>query len=343
VSEHLPVRGPIAVELLLAKSFSLRYQDPDRMIELAELARIAAERLDPKIYGEATVADLQMRAWAELGNAYRVGDDLFAADEALERAVVCAQDGTGDLRRLARVGDLAASLRADQRRFADACEVLQLLQIIYQALGEEHLVGRALISEGTFAGHDGRPKEGLLLVCEGLLRVDPNRDPKLKALGLHALVFNLIEAKRYRKARTLLWHIRPFFEQDGEHLNILRLRWLEGKICSGLEDFELGEEHFQYVRREFEKCRQHYDCALVSLDLAMLWLRQGRREETRQLALELINYFRALGIAREAAASLIVYRQWAESDYVSNDILHDKLKLTAALLEELERQKPRKP
>lgn len=220
---------------------------------------------------------------------------------------------------------------------------MQVLQEIYQALNEEHLVGRALISEGIFAGHDGRPEHGILLVCEGLLRIDPDRDPKMKVLGLHALVFNLIEAERYRKARTLLWHIRPFFEQDGDRLNILRLRWLEGKICSGLGDGATAEEHFQLVRKKFKKLRQHYDSALVSLDLAMLWAKQGRREESSELAKELIASFRKLRIAREAAASLIVYRQWAKSDYVSNEVLHDRLKLTAALLEELERQTPRKP
>ncbi len=332
-----------AIELLLAESFAVRYRDPDQMVELAKLACESAGHLDPRVYGEAVVADTKARAWAELGNAYRVSDDFAAAEEALEQAVLWVRQGSRDLRLTARITDFMASLYSDQGRFAEACEFLSALQFVYQEKGEEHLVGRALISEGSFAGHDGRPEEGILLVCEGLLRIDLDRDPKMKVLGLHALVFNLIEAERYRKARTLLWHIRPLFEQEGDRLNILRLRWLEGKIYSGLGDGAVAEEHFQFVRKQFKKLRQHYDSALVSLDLAMLWAKQGRREETSLLAKELIASFRALRIAREAAASLIVYRQWAESDYVSNDILHDKLKLTAALLEELERQKPRKP
>lgn len=332
-----------AIELLLAESFELRYRDPGQMVELAELARYGSGHLDPRVYGEVVVADTKARVWAELGNAYRVNDNFAAAEHALEQAVSWVLKGTRDLQLTARITDFTASLYSDQGRFAEACELLSALRFAYEEKGEEHLVGRALISEGTFAGHDGRPEQGILLVCEGLLRIDPDRDPTMKVLGLHALVFNLIEAERYRKARTLLWHIRPFFEQQGDRLNILRLRWLEGKICSGLGDGPTAEEHFQYVRKKFKKLRQHYDSALVSLDLAMLWAKQGRREESSELAKELIASFRALRIAREAAASLIVYRQWAKSDYISNDVLHDRLKLTAALLEELERQTPRKP
>lgn len=339
-AEH--VRQPDIIELLLDESFASRYRDLDRMIELAQIAHQAAERLDAGIYGECVVADLRARAWAELGNAYRVCDDINGAQEALEQALVWLRKGGESLRTTTRVANLAASLFSDQGRFADACEILGEVQLVHEYRGEDHLAGRSLISQGLYLAYDHKPEQGILLMCDGLLRLDPVSDPKLKVISFHALAHNLVEVGRFRKARMLLWHIRPVYQQDGDHLSLVRLRWLEGRICSGLDDLPMAEEHFQYSRREFEKCGQHYDCALVSLDLAMLWLRQGRREETRQLALELINYFRALGIAREAAASLIVYRQWAESDYVSNDVLHDKLKLTAALLEELERQKPRR-
>ena len=340
MSEHLSVE---VIELLLAESFNLRFRDPDRMVELAELAREAVERLDPRVHDETLRVDLRARVWADLGNAYRVCDDLVAAEEALEQAITWAKAGSRDLQLASRITDFMASLYSDQRRLLESRQALEALQESYEYQGEIHLAGRCLISQGLCAAYDGRPEQGILLVCEGLLRIDPDRDPKMKVLGLHALVFNLIEAERYRKARTLLWHIRPFFEQDGDRLNILRLRWLEGKICSGLGDGPTAEEHFQYVRKKFKKLRQHYDSALVSLDLAMLWTKQGRRQEGSELAKELIASFRKLRIAREAAASLIIYRQWAKSDYVSNDVLHDRLKLTAALLEELERQTPRKP
>ncbi len=109
------LRGGPLVEALLELSFEERYRDPGEMLQLALLARTAAEGLDAEVYGHGLVADLQARAWAELGNAYRVADDLDEAGAALDEAERRLRQGTGDLYLLARVADLRASLCCDRR------------------------------------------------------------------------------------------------------------------------------------------------------------------------------------------------------------------------------------
>src|SRR4051812_27131834 len=69
-------------EVLLEKSWSFRYDDPQTMLHLAELARETSDRLDSEIYGSEPVADLQARAWGELANSYRVADDLLRSEAA---------------------------------------------------------------------------------------------------------------------------------------------------------------------------------------------------------------------------------------------------------------------
>lgn len=334
--------SPARIELLLYESYSLRYRDPERMIEYADLACQAAESMKDDILGAAATANLRARTWAELGNAYRVADHMLAAEESLEQAISWARRGSKDLKLAARISDFTASLFSDQGRFNEACEIMQALCEGYEELGDMHLAGRALISEGIFAGHAGRPKEGAALICAGMSYVDLEREPKLKAVALHGLAFNLIEAEQYRRARPLLWHIRASFRQDEEHLNLLRLRWLEGKICSGLGDLQGAEQHFQEVRAGFKKAGQRYDAALVALDLALLWTQQGRREDARLLAQELIYSFRAQRIARETIAGLLVFRHWTSCSWVPDEVLIDQLKTSKTLLQELERQ-PKKP
>lgn len=331
------------IERLLERSFALRFSDPEGMVELADLARQAAEGLDDSLLGPAAAADLRARTWAELGNAYRVADNMAAAEDSLEKAMLWARRGTGELRLSARLADFSASLFSDRRRFAEACEVMQALYEVYEHLGETHLAGRALVSEAIFTGHAGRPREGVALICGALDHLDLEGDSKLKAMTLHAFAFNLIESGRSRMARPLLWHIRPLYERDGDHLSLLRLRWLEAKICDGIGDFQKAEEHFQAVRTGFRDVQQHYDSALASLDLAMLWMRQGRRAETRELAEELVSYFRALRIARETMASLLIFLSRSRSPHVPDDLLLDHLRTTEVLLSELERQKPSGP
>ena len=67
-----------------------------------------------------------------------------------------------------------------------------------------------------------------------------------------------------------------------------------------------------------------FDAAQVSLDLAALYLRQGRSEETRLLATELIPIFQSRDIYREALAAVIVFQQAAAME-----------QLTAGLVEEI--------
>jgi hypothetical protein len=57
-----------------------------------------------------------------------------------------------------------------------------------------------------------------------------------------------------------------------------------------------------------------YDAALVSLDLAVLYLRQGRRAEVRRIAEEMTPLFQAQDVHREALAALILFQEAACQD-----------------------------
>jgi len=66
-------------EALLERCRALRSSDPEMMVLTAELAVSLAERLGAGTADDPSNTDLQARAWAELGNARRVADDLPGA------------------------------------------------------------------------------------------------------------------------------------------------------------------------------------------------------------------------------------------------------------------------
>jgi hypothetical protein len=328
------LRGLLRVETLLAASWDLRYSDPREMLRLAELALFAGERLEQVRYGRATVADVRARVWAELANAHRVGDDIVRAELAMVRAVSWVHRGSGDPWLLARVADLMASLLADQRRFADAAELLDKVHAFYLRMGNLHLAGRALISRGIFAGYDNQPRRALALLLQGLDLVDVRQDARLAAHAVHALLHNLVECGRYRQARIHLWRSRSLFAQHGGRLSQLRLRWLEGRIDAGLGELERAERELLATRQGFAATGNPYHSALVALDLAAVWLRQGKTKQVRQLVEEMIATFRALRIAREAVAALLILRESCDRD----EATLDRVRTVAMLLTELERQ-----
>jgi tetratricopeptide (TPR) repeat protein len=297
-------------EALLEASWALRNTDPSGMVILAALALACAEKIRPQdCGGPAHVADLRARAWAELGNAHRVADDKIRADAPLAHALEAAGEGTGNPLLLARIMDLTSSLLRDRNSFAEAARLLDWTFAIYSAHGEHHLAGRALISKGMVIGHDGDCERAIRLVAAGLDSIDCAADPGLVFSAVHALIDLNVRLGRFLEGERLLRLSRRLYAQCANAFNLLRLRWVEGKIAAGLGDIARAEADLLAVREQFGANRMPHTVAMVSLDLAELWLGQGRTEEAQELVEEILATFRALRIRREAISALLTLRR----------------------------------
>jgi tetratricopeptide (TPR) repeat protein len=318
-------------EMLLECSRELRHRDPQRMIWFAELAKRAAENLDPVKYRPPMVADRQALAWAELGNSYRIADRLGEAETALATAGERRKAGTGDPLLEARVLDLTASLRVAQRRFTEAQRLLDRTYAMYRTVGDRHLAGRALISKGIYKTYQQDTAAALDLLREGLRLIDRRREPKLTLAALHDLLWLMVDRGEYRRARRELFENLDLYQRDGDPLNLLKKRWLEGRIAAGLGDLDRAEAALRQVREGLSRLRLSYKAAIAGLELGAVWLRQGRTAEVRGLVGETIAVFKMLGIAREALGALILLRSACEQEYVTLEFLADVLKLLRKL------------
>jgi tetratricopeptide (TPR) repeat protein len=308
-------------ESLLEQARALRFHDLEGMLLAAFMAVGIAERMTPDQTPAADLADFQSRAWAELGNAYRVADDLASAETALARALERLGQGTGDPLLLARLMDLTASLYVDQRRFREARVLLDCVHRIYEHEGDTHAAARALVSKGVCANYALDSEEALGFLSEGVRRMDPARDPKLALAAVHGLLWCLVDTGRASVARTLLPDARALYDTHGEHFDKLKGLWLEGRIAAGLGEDEIAESAFTSVRQGYQEADLAYDAALVSLDLAAIWLHQGRTAEIMEMVDEMITIFQARGIQREALAALLMLRNALETDRATASLL----------------------
>jgi tetratricopeptide (TPR) repeat protein len=301
-------------ESLVKRSQACRHHDPEQMVLLAERAAAIAMDLDPLVYGPELTADLRARCFAELGNAHRVSDDLEAAERALRRASEESARGTQDPLLLARIMDLTASLRGSQRRFDEALELLDAVYRLYESHGDRHNAGRALISKGLYTGYGNDPDGAVRLLSSGLSMIHPVSDPKLVISAVHNLIGFLADGGRFREAQRLLQRARQAYYAEGDRLNLIKLRWLEGRIAAGLGQLRRSEKFLLQARQELEATGLHYHTALASLDLAAVWLNQGKTAETRVLVGELVTTFQARRIAREALAALVLLKEAFDLD-----------------------------
>jgi tetratricopeptide (TPR) repeat protein len=308
-------------ESFLERCRALRHGDPEGMCLLASLAVSIAERIKPLGHGAAELSDLQARAWAELGNSRRVSGDLSAAEAELAHAMQLAGQGTGEGALLVHIMDLTASLYIDQRRFAEAFRLLDGVYQMHRSSGDLHAAGRALVSRGIAAGHALDPHAAVRLLSEALRFIDPRRDPRLVLAAVHNLLSFLVEVGQTEEAEEILTRSRTLYAVCAGPLDRLKARWLEGFIAAKKGDDVAAERAYLEVRTGFVAAELPYDAALVSLDLAAVWLRTGRTAEIRDLVDEMVAIFRVRNIRREAIAALLVLREACE-----------RRKATAALL-----------
>lgn len=93
--------------------------------------------------------------------------------------------------------------------------------------------------------------------------------------------------------------LRQSFAADP--LNLAKLRWVEAKVQAGFGRLDRAEHALTEARAMFLHHSLAYRAAIVGLDLAEVWLRQGGKlDEVSRLAAETLEVFQRLRVGREA-------------------------------------------
>jgi tetratricopeptide (TPR) repeat protein len=296
-----------AYEALLQESWALRHDKPCEMVKLAYAAVHVAQDLDPAIYGAQQVADYQARAWGELGNAHRVADRHWEAEQAFGKAFQLFKRGTKDRFLKVRLHDLYASLLGTQRKFEFAFQNLDIVADLYMEIDDQHSAGRTLLTKAIYKHYSGRSAEALIINQQGLAQIDEKRDPGLPVNALHNHLCFLVACGRFKDAKILLFKSRRKISDTGRIL-ATKVRWLEGQISYGMEDYEAAESTFQEVMEIFETEGLGFAAALASLDIAMAQMRLGKYGEAKEGAIEAAGVFAALNIHCEVLGAVELLR-----------------------------------
>lgn len=307
---------PLA-DLILDRSFEASFDDPEYGETLATLGLAIVDVLERTDIGPELIADLRARGLGFLANARRMHSDLAGADEAMARARAEIVRGTGDSVERARLLDLEASLRKEQRRLRDAARLLRRAIAAYRAAGESRSAGKALITLAEVRRTAGRPEDAVALLREAVEELDPGEDDKLVLCARHNLAAALVDLDQFMEARGVFRETRPLYLRFADSWTQRRRLWLAGRIDLGLGQLDAAERRLDQARRGFLEQEIVYDAALVSLDLAAVYARQGRSEDLRRLAQEMLPVFNARGVHAEARRALGLFQQAARLDLVS--------------------------
>ena len=310
VEETRDFRTWALCERLVAESIQRAPNEPPEALELAELAlRI----------GELAPVDARFRsrlrgyALAGVCNGHRVCQDVREARAAFLRAEEQWKGGVGgDLGLLneAVLPWIEAALCRAERQFSEALNKIAKAL----ALDTGELRGRILLSKSAILEIFGDSDKATAAIAEAEPLIDSNREPRLALVLRFNLLVGLCNLERFEEAERRLPEIHELADRLGGERDLDRLTWLEGKVAAGLGRRADAEGSFRQVREKFEKEGLAYDYALVSLDLSLVLLDQGRTVEVKTLAGEMLSFFESQGIEREALAAVRIFCEAARQE-----------------------------
>jgi len=307
-------RGPIFAGRLIEESRRRTPADPREGLALAELARAVIHRSPDHPDSFALLA----LALAQMANACRAGGDLRQAGEHFRQVrYFVSHEGVTDPLVLARIDHLEGSLHKDQRRFVEAEALLIRAAMLFRISGAAVETARVLLKLGELNFHQGLLDRAIEIVQTALERLPVKEEPRLYLSGRHNLALYLTEAGRYTQAAGIVATDEDLYQSIPEPWLQLRLSWLRGKIAAGLEETAEAERLFRETRDGFVRQGNGYDAAMASLDLALLYLKEGRTADVLPLAGEMAALFEAQDVHREALAAILLFQEAAQREGVT--------------------------
>lgn len=310
-------------EGVVAASRAIGIEDPEEGADLAEVAVELAAHLPVEGFRGKLCRDLEASAWASLGNSLRVQTDFAAAARAFERAKDCLAKGSGDPLDKAQLLDLESSLLRELRDFSASEHKLDEAIRGYRVANERHLEGRALVKLAKLYTESGRAEESLPLLDRAACLIDVEREPALALILQENRLDHLSEAGRLDEAERLLPEVRSLIKTHGSRTERLRLLWIEARLRHRLGQIELADQMLWRAREGFLAAKSGYEVALVSLDIAALYLEQGRAGDVRALIVETLPQITARNIHREALMAWTLLRQAVEQETVTLGLLDE--------------------
>ena len=303
-------------ERVAAESIEEAASRPAEALKLALLSQRIAELVSGP---EPWRRRLRGYAGVHVSNAYRVSNDVPFADTVLARAKKLWEDGAaGDpgLLNGAMVPWIEATLRKVQRRFPEA------LRRIDEALrlDRSEFEGQILLAKAQILVAMGDLEASVAALGKAAPLIDRQREPRAAFSLEFQLHANLCLAGRAAEAELTLPRVRALGERLGKELDLVKVVWVEGKVAAGLGRSAEAEAAFIQVKQEFTAYKLAFNAALVSLDLALLFLEQRRGAEAKRLAESMAWIFAAQGVEREALAALRLFCDAAKAESASAEM-----------------------
>jgi len=299
-------------DLYLERCDELLFRTPAEGLELCLHAPLYATRVAGANPESISGPVLQLRALSHLGNAYRANEDYGSAEDLFRKARRHEAQAPAHV-----IADLYRRL-AYLRIFQHDPEVFDLIgeAIAIHKRGnlvERHGLGECLLCRGHAFHEFELPGRSLEDWTAALSHLSMRRDPKPYYAALHNLAVWAAFFGTKRELARARANLEPALSllsaHPRRHFARYKLRWLLALMEARLGHAGAAELGLLEARSGLERLKLPYEVGMVSIDLATLYLEQGKEEKLRHVAKRAIALFRKLGIEPHARKALELLNQ----------------------------------
>jgi tetratricopeptide (TPR) repeat protein len=308
-------RSRAVAELLLEESRRLVRQKPAEARSLAGLVDLVL-LWTPGALNEDWSRELGVRANAWVANTFRVEYDLRAADRKLaEVRERMSREVVGELVH-AEVASLEASLRFDQGRNEEARRLLDQAAVLYRAARSGEQLARVLSKRALLEDRLGDQVAAAAVQREAIELLRGTEQQQIFRESIANLALFLVNGNSVHEAAGVLAEHETAL-RDARMWEEPRVQSIRGRVAFALGDLTEAERLFLAARAELIGRRDAVRAAVASLDLAVLYLAQGKTAELRRMARLMGTIFDSAELESEALAAVVLFQKAVAAESVT--------------------------
>jgi len=192
----------------------------------------------------------------------------------------------------------------------------------------------SLTSRGLIENFARTPNDSIASLQNALELAADNNDRHLRLCLFHNLSRVYVESERYESANECIAMAKNLAGQCNNQLSRYLLLGIEGKKAAATGDLTSAEACFIAARKGLVEMNNTDDAACASLELAILYSKQGRHIEVLDMAVEVIKLLEPLGVHEDVSIALGLLNDAIKETTVPLVILEQSKKIIESHLED---------